>query len=74
MDPSLRCFIPSFVKICPLVPGKMIFLKCLTIYGHGSHLGNVTSITLMNFHFIFLKAYIQNLVENGPVASEKSKF
>ena len=40
-----------------------------TIYGHGSHLGHVTSIMFINFH-----AYMQNLVENGHVNSEKSKF
>ena len=48
----------------------------VTIYGHGSHLGHVTSIMLMNFHFLvlYLQAYIQNLAENGPVVAEKSKF
>ena len=51
---------------------KEYVLSVYTIYGHGSHLDLVTSIMLMNFHF--LKAYIQKLVENGPVVSEKSKF
>ena len=27
------------------------FLKVFTIYWHGSHIGQVTSITLINFHF-----------------------
>ena len=50
------------------------FLKILTIYGHGSHLGNVTCKMLMNFfNNLYLQAYIQNLVENGPVVSEKNK-
>ena len=44
------------------------------MYVHGSHLGHVTSIMLLNFHFHVLKAYIQNLVKNGPVVFEKSKF
>ena len=26
---------------------------------------------LTNFHFLYLKAFIQNLVQNGPVVSEK---
>ena len=26
-------------------------LRVFTIYGHGSHLGHVTSIMLINFHF-----------------------
>ena len=53
---------------------KEEFLSVNTIYGHGSHLSHVTSIMLMNFHFLVHKAYLQNLVENGPVVSEKSKF
>ena len=27
------------------------FLGVFTIYGHGGHLGHVTSIILINFHF-----------------------
>ena len=29
---------------------------------------------LSKFHFIYLKAYIQNLVKNDTVVSEKNKF
>ena len=65
-----RCFI-SFVKISPLVPGKKFF-SVFTIYG--SHLGHVTSIMLINLISLFLKNYKQNLVENGPLVSEESKF
>ena len=43
------------------------------MYGHGSHCGHVTSIMLMNFHFL-VPVYIQNFAENGQVASVKSKF
>ena len=43
----------------------------LTIYGHDGHLDQWTSIILVNFHFHVPKAYIQNLVKNGPVVSEK---
>ena len=45
-------------------------------YGLGGHLGHVTNIILINVHFLHLKAYmyIQNLVINDPVVSEKSKF
>ena len=53
---------------------KQDFLSIYTIYGHGSHLGHVTSIMLINFSFPCTKNSIQNLVENGPVVSEKSKF
>ena len=57
-----------------MVPGKEIFKKVFTIYGHGSHLGHVTCKMLMNFYKLVPKAYIQNLVENGQVVSEKSKL
>ena len=51
---------------------KRGFLKVLTIYGHGGHLGHVTRIMLTNFHFLVPKSFhIQNLVQNGPVVSEK---
>ena len=69
-----------------MVPGKKIFHQnqpsgswkedfssVLTIYGHGSHLGHVTSIMLMNFISLSLQAYIQNLAENGPVVTDKTR-
>ena len=28
------------------------FLRVFTIYGHGDHLGNVTTIVSINFHFL----------------------
>ena len=49
-------------------------MKVFTIYGHGGHFGHVTRIMLTNFHFLVLKAFIQNLVQNGPVVSEKIWF
>ena len=36
-----------------------------TIYGYGGHLGHVNKFSF---------PYIQNLVKNGSVAFEKSKF
>ena len=62
----------KFRRNWPTSSWKEDFLKCFTIYGHGSHLGHVNSIVLMYFRFIV--PYLQNLVENGPVVSEKSKF
>ena len=53
---SLRCFISSFVEIGPQVPGENI-LKCFTIYWHGSHIGYVTIIILINFHFLVSKKW-----------------
>ena len=49
---SHRCYIPSFMEIDPPVPEKKIFEGFLNIYGHGSHLGHVTSIMSINFHFL----------------------
>ena len=57
--------IPSFIEIDPLVPGNKIFLSIHTMYGHGSHLGHVNIIMLINFLFLVPKNYIQNLVETG---------
>ena len=41
-----------------------------TIYGHGGHLGHVTSIISLNFHF----HVPENLHTKFGVASELSKF
>ena len=64
----------KFHQNWPTGSSKQDFLSIYTIYGYGSHLGHVTSIMLINFHFLLPKNYIQNLVENGPVVSEISKF
>ena len=45
-----------------------------TIYGHGGHLGLVTRTMSSDFHFLYLKAFIQNLIKIGTVVSEKMKF
>ena len=45
--------------------GVKDFLRVFTIYGHGGHLGHVTSTILMNFFSMYLKAYIQNLVKTA---------
>ena len=49
---SHRCHIPSFVEISPTVPERKIFEGFLSYDGHGSHLGNVTTIVSINFHFL----------------------
>ena len=70
---SPQCYIPSFMKIGLPVLEKKI-LEVFTIYGHGGHLGHVTRIMLTNFISLYLKAFIQNLVQNGPVVYEKIWF
>ena len=54
---SPGCYIPSFVEIGQPVPEKKIFLRVFTIYGRGSHLGHVTSIMLINFHFLVPESF-----------------
>ena len=70
---SPQCYIPSFVEIGPSVLRGRI-LKVFTIYGHGGHLGHVTSIMSPDFHFLVPESFIQNLVQIGTVVSEKIQF
>ena len=35
----------------PASSGEVDFLRVFTIYGHGGHLGHVTSIMSSDFHF-----------------------
>ena len=65
-----QCYIPSFRENGLQVPEKKIFEGFLPIYGHGGHLGHVTSI-MSSIFFLYLKASIQNLVQNSTVVSEK---
>ena len=62
------------MEIGPLVLEKIFEGVFFTIYGHGGHLGHVTRILLTNFLFLYLKAFIQYLVQNGTVVSEKIWF
>ena len=41
----------------PAGSGEEDFFKVFTIYGHGCHLGHVTSITLTNFHFLVPESF-----------------
>ena len=49
---SPQYYIQSFVEIGLPVPEKKIFEGFLTIFGHGGHLGHVTSIMSSDFHFL----------------------
>ena len=51
MGRSPKSYIPSVIEIGPLVPVKKIFEGFFAKYGHGGHLGHVTSIMFINFHF-----------------------
>ena len=37
--------------------GEEDFWRVFTIYGHGGHLGHVTSIMLINFHFLVPESF-----------------
>ena len=58
----------------PVGSGEEDFLRVFTIYGRGGHLGHVTRILFKNYISLYVKAFIQNLVQNGPVVSEKIRF
>ena len=54
--------------------GEKDFWRVFTIYGHGGHLGHVTSICHQIFISLYLKAFIQSLVQINTVVSEKIRF
>ena len=62
------------MEISPPISEKKIFEGFLPYLDMVAIIGHVTSIILMNFISIYIKAYIQNLVKNGPVVSEKTCF
>ena len=68
MSRSPLCDIPSFVEIGLLVLEKKIF-KGFTIYGHGGHIGHVTSIMFMNFHLHKHKSFHTKFGPNGSMIS-----
>ena len=41
----------------PAASGEEDFFKVFTIYGHGGHLGYLTSITLTIFHFLVPESF-----------------
>ena len=62
------------MEISPPISEKKIFEGFLPYLGMVAIIGHVTSIIFMNFISMDIKAYIQNLVKNGPVVSEKNMF
>ena len=41
----------------PAGSGEKDFWRVFTIYGHGDHLGHVTSIMSSDFHFLVLESF-----------------
>ena len=74
MGRSPRCYIPSFVKIGLPVLEKKIFEGFLPYMGMAAILVNGPASCHQIFISLYLKASIQNLVQNGPVVSEKIRF
>ena len=74
MGRSPQCYIPSFVKIGPPVVEKKIFEGFLPYMGMAAILVMLPGLCSQIFIPLYLKAFIQNLVENGPVVSEKIWF
>ena len=62
-----QCYIPSFLKIDPPALEKKIFeVFFLTKYGHGGHLGHVTSIMSSDFHFLVPESFHTKLSSEWP--------
>ena len=59
----------SFIKISPLVPGKKILKVFLPYMSMAANL-----FMWMNFIFSVLTSLHSKLAENGPAATEKTKF
>ena len=74
MARSPRCYIPSFMKICLPVLEKKIFEGFLPYMGMAAILIMGPASCQQIFISLYLKAFIQNLVQNGPVVSEKIWF
>ena len=46
--------------------GEEDFLWVFTIYGHGGHLGHVTRIMLINFHFLVPESFHTKFSSEWP--------
>ena len=74
MGRSPQCYIASFMEIGPPVPEKKIFERFLPYMGMAAILFMSPASCPLIFIFLYLKAFIQNLVQNGIVVSEKIWF
>ena len=71
---SPRCYIPSFVEIGPPVPEKKIVKGFLPYVGMAAILVRGPASCHQIFISLYLKAFIQNLVQIGKVVSEEIQF
>ena len=58
----------------PAGSGEEDFLRVFTIYGHGGHLGHVTRIMLIDFHFLLPESFHTKFGLEWPSSSEKIRF
>ena len=66
MGRSPRCYIPSFVIIGVPLLEEEIFDGFFPIYGHGGHLGHVTSIMSSDFHFVVPESFHTKFSSEWP--------
>ena len=50
----------------PAGSGEEDFLRVFTIYGRGGHLGHVTRIMLINFHFLVPESFHTKFSSEWP--------
>ena len=62
------------MEISPPIPEKKIFEGVLPYMGMVAIIGHVTSIILMNFTSMYIKAYIQDLVKKAQWFPRKACF
>ena len=62
-----QCCIPSFFQGHPsIASGEVYFFKVITIYGHGGHVGHVTQLICINFHFYSPSSFHINFGSKSP--------
>ena len=74
MGLSPRCYIPSFVEIGLPVLEKKVSKGFLPYMGMAAVLVMLPASSHQIFISLYLKAFIQNLVQIGNVVSEKIRF
>ena len=74
MGRSPQCYIPSFVEVGLSVPEKKNFEGFLLYMGVAAILVMCPASCHQIFISFYLEAFIQNLVQNDPVVSEKIRF
>ena len=51
----------------PADSGEEDFLRVFTIYGHGGHLGHVTSIMSSDFHFLVPESFHKQVAQRATM-------